>query len=57
MRYKISYKYLYPGPAGPSKGSMVQDYETPPKKGETVSGIFGRAIVTAVSRVGEKGKG
>jgi hypothetical protein len=43
MKYKTSYDYESPGPAGPFKGSMHTDRQY--KRGESIAAPFGRATV------------
>lgn len=43
MKYKTTYDYESPGPAGPFKGWIETDVRH--KRGERIRGIFGMAIV------------
>lgn len=49
--WKVSYSYVNPAGAGPFKGSMLLGYK--PAKGDEIAAVFGRAVVTSVSKVKE----
>lgn len=55
-RYRVSYQYLTPGNAGPSKGSTEIEGEKKPKKGDHIRAPFGSAVITRVSRIKLSGK-
>ena len=48
-KYRISYIYESPSPAGPFKGRTVMDYK--PAKGDSIRAMFGSAIVKSVREV------
>lgn len=52
--YRVSYKYVSPGPGGPFNGHVVMVPK--PVKGDFIDAMFGRAQVTAVSKNGEPEK-
>ena len=53
MKYRISYRYVNPGPGGPFRGQDVFDMPTKPVKGETIWAMFGMAAIVSASRVKE----
>lgn len=48
-KFKVSYMYVNPSPAGPFRGSEVTTAK--PAKGSVIPAMFGAAKVTSVSRV------
>ncbi len=52
-KWRISYTYDNPGPAGPFRGRTVQQSETKPKKGDGFYTTFGAATIQSVSKVKE----
>ncbi len=48
--YNVSYEYVNPGPAGPTKGKMVFRGDHP-AKGDVIYAVFGRAVVKSVRKI------
>lgn len=51
MKWRISYSYVNPHPAGPFRGKTIIESEEKPKRGDTIPAMFGRAVITSVSAV------
>lgn len=49
MKFKVTYTYDEPSPAGPFKGSMTADRRY--KRGDSVWAVFGRATVKSCREV------
>lgn len=50
MKYRVTYKYTNPSPAGPFRGRMVIEADEKPRKGDHVYAVFGSAVITTSSK-------
>jgi hypothetical protein len=47
-KWKVTYVYVNPGPAGPTRGKDVLNYK--PAKGDIIPAMFGQARIKTVSK-------
>jgi hypothetical protein len=54
MKWRVSYIYVNPHPAGPFRGKAVIERDEKPQRGEIIAATMGRAQIKTVSQVKEE---
>lgn len=53
MKWRVTYQYVNPHPAGPFRGKQVVESTEKPQKGQTFYAMFGLAAIKTVSKAKE----